>query len=217
MNLRSPLLSLPGALVLAALLGAGCTREAPTQASSDSPPETPPSESSAPAVETVTQALCSDFNLNKNIYWGDLHTHTSFSVDAYAFRTRNTPYDAHAFARGALKQIAAGDPVNPGPNVQLSAGRLLDFNVVTDHSEWLPTSFGCVEDPASPYYNSAACQYFRGNALTFAGAFATQVPICGNSHGHPRVRDGAALGVAGGAGCRQPGLRAVHVHDVQRL
>lgn len=184
MNPRFPLSSLPGALVLAALFGAGCTLEAP----SASPPETPPAESSAPTIGVATQALCSDYNSFKNVYWGDLHTHTSYSVDAYSFRTRNTPQDAHAFARGAPKQIAAGDPNGAGPTVQLNAGRLLDFNAVTDHSEWLPTGFGCGAatdgtpyDPASPYYGSSACQYYRSDQLTFPGSFLTQVPICGNS------------------------------------
>jgi hypothetical protein len=184
MKPRSPLSSLPGALMFAALLGAGCTLEAPGA----SPPPPPAAEPSAPAVGVTTQALCSDYNPYKNVYWGDLHTHTSYSVDAYAFRTRNTPQDAHAFARGAPKQIAAGDPNNPGPMVQLNAGRLLDFNAVTDHSEWLPTSFGCGAstsgtpyDPSSPYYTSASCQYYRSDDLTFTGAFLTQVPICGNS------------------------------------
>jgi hypothetical protein len=174
------------ALVLAALLGAGCTIEAPKQASPL--PETPAAEASAPAVGVTTQALCSDYNLYKNVYWGDLHTHTSYSVDAYSFRTRNTPQDAHAFARGAPKQIAAGDPNGAGPTVQLNAGRLLDFNAVTDHSEWLPTSFGCGAatdgtpyDPSSPYYDSSACQYYRSDNLTFPGSFLTQVPLCGNS------------------------------------
>jgi hypothetical protein len=184
MKPRSPLSSLPGALMFAALLGAGCTLEAPGA----SPSETPSSEPGAPTTGVATQALCSDYNAYKNVYWGDLHTHTSYSVDAYSFRTRNTPQDAHAFARGAPKQIAAGDTSNPGPTVQLTAGRLLDFNAVTDHSEWLPTSFGCGAttsgvpyDPNSPYYNSVACQYYRSDNLTFTGSFLTQVPICGNS------------------------------------
>jgi hypothetical protein len=165
--------------VLAALLGAGCTLEASEQAGTAPPSEeAPSSEPGAPALGVATQALCTDYNAYKNAYWGDLHTHTSYSVDAYSFRTRNTPQDAHEFARGAVKQIAAGDLNNPGPNAQLPQGRLLDFNVVTDHSEWLPTSFGCVEDPASPYYNSAACQYFRSDQLTFPGSFLTQRPIC---------------------------------------
>src|SRR3954467_2628941 len=33
-----------------------------------------------------------------NVYWGDTHLHTSFSLDAGAFGARLTPRDAYRFA-----------------------------------------------------------------------------------------------------------------------
>ena len=36
----------------------------------------------------------------KNVYWGELHVHTSESLDAVLFGTTATPEDAYRFARG---------------------------------------------------------------------------------------------------------------------
>src|SRR5690349_9178304 len=36
----------------------------------------------------------------KNAYFGDLHLHTSYSMDAFAFGTRTTPEDSFRYAMG---------------------------------------------------------------------------------------------------------------------
>ena len=67
--------------------------------------------------------------VERKAYFGDLHVHTTYSFDAYAFGTLATPYDAYRFAKG--EAIA-----NPGGfNMQLS--RPLDFYAVTDHGMFL--------------------------------------------------------------------------------
>ena len=65
----------------------------------------------------------------RNAFFGDLHVHTAYSFDGYAFGTLATPYDAYRFAKGeAIK--------NPGGfNMQLS--RPMDFYAVTDHAMFL--------------------------------------------------------------------------------
>ena len=64
-------------------------------------------------------------NPERNAYFGDLHVHTKYSFDAYAFGTLATPYDAYRFAKGeAIKHPAGFD-------LQLHAP--LDFYGVTDH------------------------------------------------------------------------------------
>lgn len=168
------------------LLG-GCTREAPTGDSSEPLPTIFQVPTSRARQDELT-TRCSDYSDTKNVYWGDLHTHTAYSVDAYSFRTRNLPEDAYAFARGATRQIAAGDSPDSGPFVALAPSRLLDFDAVTDHSEWLPTSYGCgagtdggLYDPSSPYADSGACSFYRSDRLTFATAFSTQTALCGSN------------------------------------
>jgi hypothetical protein len=67
----------------------------------------------------------------RHLYWGDLHLHSNYSIDAYA--TGNvgvTPDMAYRFARG----IPIANP-NLGTKVQIR--RPLDFLAVTDHAEML--------------------------------------------------------------------------------
>jgi hypothetical protein len=60
-------------------------------------------------------------------YFGDTHTHTSYSMDAGAFGARLGPKDAYRFAKG--EEVIASS----GQHAKLS--RPLDFLVVTDHSD----------------------------------------------------------------------------------
>ena len=60
-------------------------------------------------------------------YFGDTHTHTSFSMDAGAFGARLAPKEAYRFAKG--EEVMASS----GQRAKLS--RPLDFLVVTDHSD----------------------------------------------------------------------------------
>ena len=40
------------------------------------------------------------YSAERNAYFGDLHVHTGYSFDAYAFGTTATPYDAYRYAKG---------------------------------------------------------------------------------------------------------------------
>ena len=68
-------------------------------------------------------------NPERNAYFGDLHVHTAYSFDAYAFGTTNTPDDAYRYARGQAM------PHPSGYRVQLQ--QPLDFYAVTDHAMFL--------------------------------------------------------------------------------
>ena len=70
-----------------------------------------------------------DPNPQRNAYFGDLHVHTTYSFDAYAFGTLATPYDAYRFALGeAIKHPA-------GYDMQLHEP--LDFYAITDHAMFM--------------------------------------------------------------------------------
>jgi hypothetical protein len=68
-------------------------------------------------------------NAGRNAYFGDLHVHTNYSFDAFAFGTVASPYDAYRFAKGDAIEHPAGF------DVQLRAP--LDFYAVTDHAMFL--------------------------------------------------------------------------------
>ena len=68
-------------------------------------------------------------NPTRNVYFGDLHVHTTYSFDAYAFGTIATPADAYRYARGEVIRHPGGF------DVQLR--QPLDFYAVTDHAMFM--------------------------------------------------------------------------------
>ena len=71
-------------------------------------------------------------NPERNAYFGDLHVHTKYSFDAYAFGTLASPYDAYRFAKGEAISHPAGF------DIQLREP--LDFYGVTDHGFFMGVS-----------------------------------------------------------------------------
>jgi len=70
-----------------------------------------------------------DGNSRRQAYFGDLHVHTDYSFDAFAFGTIATPYDAYRYARGETIKHPAGFDVH--------LRQPLDFYAVTDHAMFL--------------------------------------------------------------------------------
>jgi hypothetical protein len=63
-----------------------------------------------------------------HVYFGDLHLHTAYSMDAASVQTETMPDDAYRFARGEAVSYF-------GKTVKRTAP--LDFLAVTDHAEYL--------------------------------------------------------------------------------
>lgn len=98
-------------------------------------------ESGAPSIRFPTQDIFEpDYtlierespgepNASRNAYFGDLHVHTTYSFDAFAFGTIATPADAYRYARGEVIRHPGGF------DVQLR--QPLDFYAVTDHAMFM--------------------------------------------------------------------------------
>jgi hypothetical protein len=76
-----------------------------------------------------TMSLRPEANPERNVYYGDLHVHTEYSFDAFAFGTLATPRDAYRYAKGEAIRHPAG--------YELKLSRPLDFYAVTDHAMFL--------------------------------------------------------------------------------
>lgn len=70
-----------------------------------------------------------DPNPERNAYFGDLHVHTSYSFDAFAFGTTATPHDAYRYAMG--------EPLAHPAGFLMQLREPLDFYAVTDHAMFL--------------------------------------------------------------------------------
>ena len=106
-----------GAAALVGLSAAGCAGDGGTAVEA--------AQGAGGAQEAASTAP----NPLRNAYFGDLHTHTNFSYDAFLNGTRATPHDAYRYAQGEALTHPAGF------EIQLDAP--LDFYAVTDHASFL--------------------------------------------------------------------------------
>ena len=88
----------------------------------------------------------------KKALFGDLHVHTSWSMDAYAGGNRLGPATAYRFARGEQVELPNG------VIAQLHAP--LDFVALTDHAEGFSTHLVCTV-PGAPEFDTETCDNVR--------------------------------------------------------
>ena len=108
---------------------------------------------------TRARETCADRVSTRRAFFGDLHVHTSFSLDASTMGTRTRPSDAYRFAWGERIGI---QPFSEGgrPTRSVRLERPLDFAAVTDHAELLGETRIC-NSPGMHGYDSMVCRIFR--------------------------------------------------------
>src|SRR5271165_371670 len=99
--------------------------------------ETPAATQGGQAQSTQPAEARPPRNPLKNAYFGDLHLHSGYSMDAFAFGTRTTPEDSYKYAMGETVEYMGKPQKHTAP---------LDFLAVTDHAEYL----GVVRDTTDP-------------------------------------------------------------------
>lgn len=92
----------------------------------------------------------------RNAYYGDLHVHTAYSFDGYAFGTLASPHDAYRFARGEAIN-------NPG-GYEMQLTEPMDFYAVTDHGMFLGLAKAAAETDTEFSKNSFSEPYHDLNA-----------------------------------------------------
>ena len=120
---------------------AGCSQKE-SEATSAAPQKAETPTSSSAASRPPRNPL-------KNAYFGDLHLHSGYSMDAFAFGTRTTPEDSYRYAmgetRGLFRQTAkahcaAGFPCRNRPR------RVSGRGARHDRSQWPIRQLGLVQD-----------------------------------------------------------------------
>lgn len=125
---------------------------------------TPGGRAPAPWERTEEREGCENYAVTRNPYFGDLHVHTTMSVDAVTFNVLETPADAYEFARGGEITLAPYDANGKGTR-PLRLRRPLDFAAVTDHAEGFGVYHVCFV-PGYPGYDSADCATLRETSIS---------------------------------------------------
>jgi len=135
------------AIALAGLVTISGAVFAAPQSSEDTPAKAPAREPCA-AQDPLRQP-----------FFGDLHVHTRYSLDASTQGTRTTPDQAYRFARGERIGLQPWT-ANGWAQRSLQLSEPLDFAMVTDHAELIGDVRTC-NLPGLEGYSSWQCRIYR--------------------------------------------------------
>ncbi|MES0874777.1 DUF3604 domain-containing protein [Sinimarinibacterium thermocellulolyticum] len=105
------------------------------------------------------EGRCVGYNPLRNPYFGDLHVHTRYSLDANTQGTIVGPHEAYRFALGERLGIQPYDE-NGAPLRTTQLARPLDFAAVTDHAELFGETEICTNPDYLGYY-APECVLYR--------------------------------------------------------
>ncbi len=148
------------------------------------------SASAAAAQTAAVPPACEGqgHNPTKNVYFGDLHSHTAYSFDAITLSTRNTPEDAFAFAKGTSVPLPPYDEFGKATR-EHKLDRPLDFLAVTDHSEYfgeVRACFTCKTTKLEEDVENAPCHWVNESLACKSMRFAVaKVSATGEVAGIP--------------------------------
>lgn len=144
-------------------------------------------EEAAPAAtarETIAEVSSAvPRNAEKDVFFGDLHIHSAWSLDAFVFQVRVTPEDSYRYARGGSIDHVSGE------RIRMRDPRL-DFVAVSEHANYMgvPTA---LLDESHPRHRLPVVQALlsddpakSGRAMRrLLGSFSSGAPI-------PKLRPG---------------------------
>jgi hypothetical protein len=115
----------------------------------------------APSGEPYSEdrAACADRDPLKQAFWGELHVHSSLSMDAWLWDVRGGPDETYQFAKGEQTFFPPLDD-SGAPTRAAQLERAIDFVALTDHASFQGEVALCTR-PGSALYESEGCKMYR--------------------------------------------------------
>ena len=151
--------SLPVTAVLLASIVACLPRSSDSESEVVAPVKTERALAPSGRPYSEDRAACAHRDPSRQAFWGELHVHSSLSMDAYLWDVRNGPDDVYRFARGERTFFPPLDDTG-APTRPAQLERPIDFAALTDHASFQGEVALCSR-PGSDIYESEGCRIFR--------------------------------------------------------
>lgn len=145
-----------------------------------------PQSAPPPFQRTEQRAPCKDYDPLRQPFFGETHSHTTYSFDAVSIGTVNGPREAYRYAKGGAIYVT---DATGNPTICAQQARPLDFAVLTDHAEFFGEITICTTEGA-PGYDSPQCELFRQSPSATAQVWQNNIvadppkppPFCGSDN-----------------------------------